>query len=184
MTERTPFLDIKTRMAGNDEAEASRQPHHQHQQLLDTLRRAWDHNAAILRARGYVVTKFGAPPIVQDIREPEAMEAHHIIAAVHEVWSALFQDDKFALANAALWLGIVSSGQYFRRYQGRLGAKRTSASSRAVDRRLELGRAIYEAVQRKGRRPTFHDLRNGLNDAGISTTESQAKRLLTELNRT
>ncbi|MBK1723379.1 hypothetical protein [Thiocystis violacea] len=122
------------------------------QQLLEVLSRAWNYNAEILRRHGYVVTKMGAPPVTQDIAEPDAQEAQRVIGAVSEVWRSLFTDDKAAIANAGLWLGIVSSGQYFRKRQA--GNRQGKNVSSARD--FAIGCTAWDELRKHpGRRPTW-----------------------------
>jgi len=167
-----------------EEAAEMMQPYRQQEELIAFLNDAWEHSAEILRAHGYEVTKMGAPPITQDITEPKALEAEDVIGAIHNVWSALFKADEFTIANAGIWLGLMAGGESFRKYQKALSdMQRNSPRSQDKAERLSKAREIAERLRSKGRKPTYHDIREGLRKAGLACSDDQARDCVREMNK-
>jgi hypothetical protein len=157
-------------------------PYAEQQRLIGFLKAAHAHNADILRSYGYHCPEdLGGLRTHATMTEPKAIEAARVIDAVGNVYRALFRSDKYALANAALWLGVMLGPELFSEYQRK---NRKGSKTQHVADREDRGREIYAALRAKGQRVTVEVLHNAMQDAGVrGVTWDQARRLLTKLNK-
>ncbi len=134
-----PFVAVTTGESIASEWEQLTSPYQQQQDLLELLRVCWDHNAAILRNHGHFVPKdWTGTPQTLHTDDPSLREAHHVLAACHDLWKAIWSKDLFRIANAGFWLGRMTAGDQFRQYQARI-----SGGPRSEEK--EQARAFYQA---------------------------------------
>ena len=131
----TPFIQVETHGIGQAERDQLTSPYQQQRDFLATLACIWDHNAAILKRHGYLTpSDWTGIPLVQNIIEADAMEAHRLLQACCELWKCVQSKDPFAIANAGIWLGMMTSGNQWDQFKSRIASyPRSEPKQRAHD---------------------------------------------------
>ena len=144
---KTPFVAVATRDISQEEHDRLTSPYHQQQDLLELLRACWDYNAAILKNHNHLVpSDWTGTPTTQVITEPDAIEAFRVIQACCALWKAIFTKDPFAIANAGIWLGMMTGGDQFRQYQAR-NSNRPRSDHKAQAREIFQSRTTWRGAK-------------------------------------
>lgn len=185
----TPFLDTQRKNISQEEYDRANEPYHQQQELMAFLQRAYDHSVEVLKSAqekyGYTIPSlepghlFCFPQGVTelDIEEYEIAIAIDTVKAVIDVKTKLFDDDKHALANAAIWLGTLACDDIRISYLTRI-----ASGGRESPRKKE-ARAIYNKFKQAGKILNWNTLRIELGKKEVFAPEGTIKGWLTEFRK-